>query len=207
MSRSIRASWWMFTSARNSVPAQPHQANAMNHFRSSVQRGAGLGAILALLGGCAVGPNFVRPAPPDTDRYTHEAQSEATVAADGQAQHFTPGADDPCRLVAAFQVSRSWTLWSGRPSPTIRPSRRPRPACVRVRTTCARVMACTSRKARLEHPPAGSAPRRVQQGSQTSGSIFNLLHRQRHHQLHARRVRWQAPDGGRLAGPGRLPAL
>jgi outer membrane protein TolC len=64
----------------------------MNHFRSSVQRGAGLGAILALLGGCAVGPDFVRPAPPDTDRYTREAQPEATVAADGQAQHFTPGA-------------------------------------------------------------------------------------------------------------------
>src|ERR1039458_10607765 len=67
----------------------------MNHFRSSVQRGAGLSAILALLGGCAVGPNFVRPAAPDTDRYTHEAQPEATVKADGQSQHFTPGTDIP----------------------------------------------------------------------------------------------------------------
>jgi NodT family efflux transporter outer membrane factor (OMF) lipoprotein len=36
-----------------------------------------------------VGPNFVRPAPPDTDRYTHELQSEATIAADDQVQHFT----------------------------------------------------------------------------------------------------------------------
>jgi NodT family efflux transporter outer membrane factor (OMF) lipoprotein len=44
--------------------------------------------ILAMLGGCAVGPNFVRPAPPDTDRYTHELQSEATVAAGGQPQYF-----------------------------------------------------------------------------------------------------------------------
>ena len=42
-----------------------------------------------MLGGCAVGPNFVRPAPPDTDRYTRELQSEATVTANGQAQHFT----------------------------------------------------------------------------------------------------------------------
>jgi len=44
--------------------------------------------ILVMLGGCAVGPNFVRPAPPDTDRYTRELQSEATVAADNQTQHF-----------------------------------------------------------------------------------------------------------------------
>ena len=48
--------------------------------------------IIAMLVGCAVGPDFVRPAPPDTDRYTREPWTEATVAADGQAQHFTPGA-------------------------------------------------------------------------------------------------------------------
>ena len=44
--------------------------------------------ILAMFSGCAVGPNFVRPAPPDTDRYTRELQSEATVTADEQTQHF-----------------------------------------------------------------------------------------------------------------------
>lgn len=44
---------------------------------------------IAMLSGCAVGPNFVRPAAPDTDRYTHELQSEATVKADGQVQYFT----------------------------------------------------------------------------------------------------------------------
>jgi len=43
---------------------------------------------LIMFSGCAVGPNFVRPAPPDTNRYTHELQSEATVTAGGQAQHF-----------------------------------------------------------------------------------------------------------------------
>lgn len=45
--------------------------------------------ILAMLSGCVVGPNFVRPAAPDTDRYTRELQSEATVKANGQTQHFT----------------------------------------------------------------------------------------------------------------------
>jgi len=44
---------------------------------------------LVMLGGCEVGPNFVRPAPPDTDRYTRELQSEATVTAQNQAQYFT----------------------------------------------------------------------------------------------------------------------
>ena len=64
----------------------------MNNFRSSVKRGACLVVIIAILGGCMLGPNFVRPAPPDTDRYTRKPQLEATVAADGQAQHFTHGA-------------------------------------------------------------------------------------------------------------------
>ena len=61
----------------------------MYKFRLLVQRGTCLTIILAMLGGCEVGPNFDRPAAPDTDRYTHELQSEATVEADGQSQYFT----------------------------------------------------------------------------------------------------------------------
>jgi NodT family efflux transporter outer membrane factor (OMF) lipoprotein len=53
-----------------------------------VPRAAGLGLVTAMLAACAVGPDFVRPAPPDTDRYTRLAQPAATVAADGQAQRF-----------------------------------------------------------------------------------------------------------------------
>src|ERR1039458_3924269 len=64
----------------------------MSNFRSSVARGACLGLITSLLGACAVGPDFVRPAPPDADRHTREELPAATVAADGQAQRFTPGA-------------------------------------------------------------------------------------------------------------------
>jgi len=64
----------------------------MNNFRSSVQRGAGFAAVLTVLSGCAVGPDFVRPAPPDTDRYTSESPLETTVVVDGQSQHFKPGA-------------------------------------------------------------------------------------------------------------------
>jgi NodT family efflux transporter outer membrane factor (OMF) lipoprotein len=65
-------------------------AQAMNNSRSSVQRRACLSAITALLGGCAVGPDFVRPAPPETDCYTREPIPAATVTADGRAQQFAP---------------------------------------------------------------------------------------------------------------------
>ena len=67
----------------------------MNEFRSSVLRGAGLTAVIAMLGACAVGPDFVRPTPPEADRYTREPLAQATAAADGLAQHFTPNAALP----------------------------------------------------------------------------------------------------------------
>ena len=47
----------------------------------------------AVLGACAVGPDFVRPAAPDADRYTRETPLEATAVADGVAQQFAPGSD------------------------------------------------------------------------------------------------------------------
>ena len=50
-------------------------------------------AVACLLCGCAVGPDFVRPAPPTEQRYTSEAQIDKTLTADGQAQRF--GVDIP----------------------------------------------------------------------------------------------------------------
>ena len=146
----------------------------MNHFRSSVQRGAVLSAILALLGGCAVGPNFVRPAAPDTDRYTHEAQPEATVKADGQAQHFTPGAEitaDWWRLFQSPQldavvrqaISNNPTLQAAEAS--LRQSQDNLRAGYGLYFPQGQAGASASRQL--------TAP--VQQGSQSSGSIFNLF--------------------------------
>jgi len=43
---------------------------------------------LVLFSGCAVGPNFTRPAPPDTNRYTRELQAQATVVVNGSQQNF-----------------------------------------------------------------------------------------------------------------------
>jgi len=60
--------------------------------RRSAWRWAGLAAAAALLGSCAVGPDFVRPTPPVAERYTRDPLPDATIAADGRAQHFSPDA-------------------------------------------------------------------------------------------------------------------
>ncbi|HTT40289.1 MAG TPA: efflux transporter outer membrane subunit [Burkholderiales bacterium] len=44
------------------------------------------------LGGCTVGPDFVRPTPPEDKRYTHQPVAASTVPADSQAQNFEQGA-------------------------------------------------------------------------------------------------------------------
>lgn len=49
-------------------------------------------ASLFCLSSCTVGPDFVRPEPPQVERYTSGSQPGATVAADGQAQRFEEGA-------------------------------------------------------------------------------------------------------------------
>jgi NodT family efflux transporter outer membrane factor (OMF) lipoprotein len=55
-------------------------------------------AVAALLPGCAVGPDFQPPLPPDSDRYTREplpARTASTDAALGAAQHFDTRRDIP----------------------------------------------------------------------------------------------------------------
>jgi NodT family efflux transporter outer membrane factor (OMF) lipoprotein len=49
-------------------------------------------AALCLLYGCAVGPNFHRPAPPAVEHYVHGGDPLATATVQGLAQRFTPGA-------------------------------------------------------------------------------------------------------------------
>jgi len=47
---------------------------------------------LLLVCGCSVGPDYVRPKPPQGGRYTQQEMPASTAAADGQVQHFEPGA-------------------------------------------------------------------------------------------------------------------
>src|SRR6185312_15296174 len=53
-------------------------------------------AMLLLAGGCAVGPNFKKPAPPNVSGYTpgpFPSSTTATEVAGGTAQTFVAGAD------------------------------------------------------------------------------------------------------------------
>ena len=57
-----------------------------------------LAAMAALLPGCAVGPDYVRPAPPPADRFTEmplPASTGGVAARAGADQVFVPGADVP----------------------------------------------------------------------------------------------------------------
>lgn len=69
--------------------------------------GALHGVIALLVAGCAVGPNFVRPAAPDADRYVPGKLASPQAAAQGTrggaAQHFVNGADVSARWWSAFQ--------------------------------------------------------------------------------------------------------
>lgn len=59
-----------------------------------------------LLGGCAMGPDFHRPAGPGTAQYTPGGQPEVTAGAGGEAgaaQHFVSGAELPGRWWELFQ--------------------------------------------------------------------------------------------------------
>jgi NodT family efflux transporter outer membrane factor (OMF) lipoprotein len=54
--------------------------------------------VAVLLSSCAVGPDFVNPAAPDTSRYTKEQLAPRTSSTDaptGQSQHFIEGRDIP----------------------------------------------------------------------------------------------------------------
>ncbi|MGA3282014.1 MAG: efflux transporter outer membrane subunit [Smithella sp.] len=146
----------------------------MNNFRSLVQRGACFAVSMAILGGCAVGPNFVRPAPPDTDRYTREPQPKATVAADGRAQHFTPGASitaDWWRFFKSTQLDAIVQKAIAN-NPTLQASK----ASLRQSQDNMRAgygMFFPQIQAGLDVSRQQTAP--LLQGSETPGTIFNLV--------------------------------
>jgi NodT family efflux transporter outer membrane factor (OMF) lipoprotein len=129
---------------------------------------------MAILGGCAVGPNFVRPAPPDTDRYTRESQPKATVAADGRVQHFTPGASitaDWWRLFKSAQLD-AMVQRAIANNPTLQASK----ASLRQSQDNMRAgygVFFPQIQAGLDVSRQQTAP--LLQGSETPGTIFNLV--------------------------------
>jgi NodT family efflux transporter outer membrane factor (OMF) lipoprotein len=75
--------------------------------------GLAAAAASALLIGCAVGPNFKKPAAPDTGSYSQNPLRDPPGAAGvtgGASQHFVPGLDIPAQW---------WTLFHSRPLTTL----------------------------------------------------------------------------------------
>ena len=73
--------------------------------RAWLFRGPLLASLFTLLAGCALGPDFVRPAPPPVERYTRDAEPTATLPADGQIQRFAKGARVPADWWRLFKCA------------------------------------------------------------------------------------------------------
>ena len=94
----------------------------MNTRRLLAFRGACLAAPLMILGGCALGPDFVRPTPPEADRYTRAPLPASTAEADGHAQRFDPegpGIGDWWRLFGSAEID-ALVQQSAANNPTVR---------------------------------------------------------------------------------------
>ena len=102
---------------------RPHRPPPPAAARPLAARRALLALALAALGACAVGPDYVRPEPPSAERVSREPLPAATVAADGHAQSFTPGAELPAPSGGSCSARRGWMPPCARRSPAIRPSR------------------------------------------------------------------------------------
>jgi HlyD family secretion protein len=152
---------------------KPIDAHAMKALPSSVRRAPASAWSSALLGACAVGPDFVRPAPPDADRYTREPLPAATVAADGQAQQFTADAPWP-PIGGGFSSPSRWTRPStGRRQQPDAPGGRGQPAPEPGQPARGgrRVLPANRRRGSA---PAGSG-RAAAAGPEAPGTIFNLV--------------------------------
>ena len=133
-----------------------------------------LGASLALLGGCTLGPDFVRPAPSDTDRYTREVLPAATVAADGQAQQFASH---------AVLMADWWQLFKSKPlNEVVRKALANNPTLAASEASLQQSQDNLRAGYGVFYPQvaAGVDARReratpAQPGAQSSGSIFNLV--------------------------------
>jgi NodT family efflux transporter outer membrane factor (OMF) lipoprotein len=73
---------------------------------SKLNSGAGVLAAAMLLASCAVGPDFLHPGAPDTERYTKEpltSHTSSTDAPTGKPQRFVQGRDIPQEWWALFR--------------------------------------------------------------------------------------------------------
>jgi len=91
----------------------PDPIAALSVCRARMARKATAAAILALLAGCAVGPDFESPAAPGAERFTPEPTPSQTASIDvagGEVQRFLTGRDIPGQWWTLFQSKALNTL-------------------------------------------------------------------------------------------------
>ena len=87
----------------------PPPSPERREWRNPAARRVPAAVAAALLGGCAVGPNFKRPPAPTVDAYTAEALPAHTAASEGPAgapQHYLNGADIPAQWWTLFHSDK-----------------------------------------------------------------------------------------------------
>jgi outer membrane protein TolC len=156
-----------------------------------------------LFSGCAVGPDFQHPPPPEVARYTPEPLTPRTTATPGvhggQVQHFINGRDIPGEW---WQLFRSHPLDSlVQKSLIANPNLQAAQAALRQ----AQEMVQAQKGAFFPSAQASFDPTRQQQSgalgavTTTPATRFNLYTAQ---VVHPRRVGGKSPDGRIAAGAG-----
>ena len=165
------------------------------------------GILPALLAaGCAVGPNFKKPAPPEVSTYTAEPLATTAAAANvmgGGSQRFNPDADIPADW---------WTLFHSRPLNDLIEqslSEQPRPeggtggadGGAGGRAGAARRL--LSEPSRPASPPAASGSRACSRPTPSNNVLqYNLFTPAGQRLLRAGRLRPEPPHRGVAAGAG-----
>jgi hypothetical protein len=109
--RPIRA----LTAAEFAASTEAAPVLRLNRLASG-PRIAAVSVVMAVLAGCAVGPDFESPAAPDVGGYRSEPLAKQTSSADvkgGEAQRFIQNLDIPGQWWTLFHSERS-TPWSSR---------------------------------------------------------------------------------------------
>ena len=122
-----------------------------------------------LVSGCAVGPDFQHPPPPEVARYTPEPLAPRTSATadarDGQAQHFVNGRDIPGEWWRLFRSPPLNSLVQEVADRQSQSAGRRRPLCARPRKLV------TPRRASSSRLPRRTSIRAAQQQSGSLGAV------------------------------------
>ena len=136
---AARARRWLGARAGKRARATARFAVAGLLESARVPRAVGLpgaaGVLVALLSGCALGPDYVRPEPDRVGRFRRRGREEQGLQGKkGLEAHRRRRTSPIAAPGGRFIANRSWTDWSPRSKSRIRPWRPPKPITDRRRS-------------------------------------------------------------------------